>query len=211
MNIHTAAVLAAGGAMLVTHGASASHIDLFTEAPFFLNGGETIVVAGSEDTILGGQRRVSVDVVQANASVASGGNVLEFNSVGTAAATLTLDYGSFPGGDPLNADFASEWAGIAVDFAQVLGGGLLTVRVQGGGTPSQAVQTFVNAAGTYAVPFTHPGFAGVDFADVDRVTITLSGDPGSDFQIGAIVLVVPAPGGFAGLALAGLVVARRRR
>lgn len=191
--------------------AKASHIDLMNDGAFVNNGAETVVVSGSEDNILGGQRRVSVDLTQARASLTPGSGVLEFTSIGTTEPTLTLEYGDFPGGDPLNADFGSMFDAIVVDMASVSGSGLLSIELESGAGVGASAQTLVSTSGMYVFNFDQPVFNAVDFSDIDLITVRLIAQAGSDFAIASIrTQPIPAPATGA-LALLGVVALRRRR
>jgi hypothetical protein len=211
--IHKAIVLSAGTAIAFAAGAAhANHIDFMTDGPFTLNGASSTTVSGSPDNILGGQRFVSMDTVDAIAQLNPGDNFITFDGLGAATPTLTLSYGDFGGGTPLNADFASMWDMVTVTFASVTGSGLLSVEFESGSGSGTSAQTLVGAAGSYSFGFDEPVFNGVDFSDIDTVTLTLSATIGSEFAIESFTReVIPAPGAAALLALGGVAAFRRRR
>ena len=224
--VAAAALIAAPGV------ASANHVDFIVDGEFQLllqpdENTESIVVDGDSDNILGGKRFVSVTenngrMTSISAAKFGGVDALEFSNGTDASGTLMLSYGDF-GSDsngPLNSDFDTMWDAIDVSFLDVEGPvlekGSLTVMVEssaGSGTSTQVVTT----AGDYRFLFTDPGFADVDFNDVDTVAIRLiTMADGSDFLIDSItrevVNVIPTPAALpAGLGLLGLAMLRRRR
>ncbi len=205
-------VSTASAVALLAGAASANHIDFMTDGAFTLNGASSTTVGGNPDNILGGARFVSMDTVDAIAQLAPGDNTIFFDGLGVASPTLTLSYGDFGGGTPLNADFASMWDSVAVNFASVVGTGLLSVEFESGSGSGVSAQTLVSASGSYQFNFDQPVFTGVDFTDIDTVTLTLTANPGAEFEIESFTReVIPAPGA-AGLAvLGGLAAFRRRR
>lgn len=210
MTIRCIAPSAIAAATLVSATASANHIDFIVDGPFTVDDGGSLIVAGSNDNILGGQRFVSVDSVDAVAQLDPGDSVITFDALGTAEATLTLSYGDFAGGDPLNADFASMWSAIAVDFEFVTGSVLLSVEVESGAGFGLSSQTLVATAGSYEFAFDQPAYNGVDFSDVDRVTVEFAAEPGAAFSLASITRV-PAPASASVLGLLVIAGARRRR
>ncbi len=192
--------------------ASANHIDFMTDGPFTLNGASSTTVAGSPDNILGGARFVSMDTVDAIAQLGAGDNTIFFDGLGVASPTLTLSYGDFGGGAPLNSDFASMWDSVAVNFASVTGTGLLSVEFESSAGTGTSAQTLVSTSGSYFFNFNEPVFNGVDFSDIDTVTLTLTANPGADFEIESFTReVIPAPGAAGIAVLGGLAAFRRRR
>ncbi|MGP1309273.1 MAG: hypothetical protein ACTS27_03640 [Phycisphaerales bacterium] len=210
MTIRTAAVTAMTAGAFLSAAASANHIDFMVDGPFTINDGSSMIVAGNPDNILGGERFVSVDSVDAIAQFSNGDNVITFDALGTAEATLTLSYGDFAGGDPFNADFASQWSAIAVNFASVTGEGMLSLEIESTIGLGTSAQNLVTTAGEYIFEFDQPVYNGVDFNDVDRVTLELNASPGAEFEIESITRV-PAPAGAALAGLVGFAALRRRR
>lgn len=196
----------------------ANHVDFLVDGPFLVNDANpTQVIMGSGDNILGGSRLVDVDAQtgaagQSFAQLLDGDTFLDFVNDGLATSALTLDYGDFAGGvGELNSDFDTNWDAIVVNFSDVVGDGLLTVAVESSaGNGVSAAQT-VMSAGTYSFFFNEAGFSGVDFTDVDRVTITLQAGEGADFRMTAITREIPAPGALAVLGIAAVAGRRRRR
>ncbi len=205
--------LSAATAVATLAGAAhANHIDFMVDGPFTLNGASSTTVNGNPDNILGGARFVSMDTVDAIAQLGPGNDYIFFDGLGAASPTLTLSYGDFGGGTPLNADFASMWDMVAVNFSSVTGTGLLSVEFESGSGSGTSAQTLVSSAGTYSFNFDEPVFNGVDFSDIDTVTLTLTANVGGDFQIESFTReVIPAPGTAALLALGGAAALRRRR
>lgn len=207
---------AARGAMpfalaLSAAAAHANHIDLFTDAPFSIDIDESVVVSGDPSTILGGQRRANLNFAEATAAVGPGETVLEFDSNGATAPTLTLEYGAFDGGAPLNADFASAWDGVIVNFAEVIGGGMISLELESGAGSGSQVEQFFSGPGSVVFDFDDAAYAGVDFSDIDRLTFDITLTPGASVEIDTITRrVIPAPASFAAFIVGGVAAVRRR-
>ncbi len=210
--------------------ARGDHIDLIqddsnpgngiTDATFTLNALPTFTVmamhTGEVADILGGERIVTLSNLSAGPGTVTakrelGSTFIEFDNLGDqseslALGKLTLDYKAFE-----NEDFASNYGFIVVDFLAVEGAGAsgdLTISVESSaGNGTSSVQA-VTAAGQYFFGFNDPGFAGVDFFDVDRVTMMLTTTVHeSDFRIGSITLAeVPEPATLVLFATGGLAV-----
>ncbi len=210
MSIRALAASTTTAATLLSGAAFANHIDFIVDGPFMVDDGGSIIVAGSSDNILGGQRLVAVDSVDAIAQLDPGDTAISFDALGTTEATLTLSYGDFAGGNPLNSDFASMWSAIAVDFTFVTGSVLLSVEVESSAGVGVSAQTLVATAGSYEFDFDQPAYNGVDFSDVDRVTVEFASQPGAAFALESITRV-PGPATASTLGLLVFVGARRRR
>jgi hypothetical protein len=223
--------------------ASANHIDFIeddsvpgngvTNATFSLSTSGALVTntqVGEPADILGGSRTVTLTRTggfggSISAEKAAGTGFINVLNDTVAAGTLTLSY---PGIS--NSNFSSLWNAIAVDIPYLdqstgIGDGEInlsvTVTSSAGTGTAFATGTLlapgrIEEPGTYTFPFNDPGFAGVDFADVDGVSVRFeTAIIGSDFQIGEITReqLVPEP---ATLSLVGVGVMaagalRRRR
>ena len=222
--------LAAAAALAAAPLALANHVD-FVRA----NDGTTFSVSssgpavtdeqtGDPASILGGRRVVTVERDggfggSITATKAAGSSVIDVMNDTVAAGTLTLDYP-----DIENSDFQTMWDRIDVQIPFLgqstgIGDGefdaFLTVESSAGtGTvASGRIEASVTGGSTVlSFPFDAPGFADVDFFDVDGVTLFVdTAIIGSDFQIGAITReVIPEPTSLGLLAAAGLGLVRRR-
>ncbi len=213
----TAACVAGFGAA----GANASHIDTIAtnESHLFFNVFSDSIVTvtnlGSPSNVLGGERYVESRIMSGtDASVLTvsklpGTGILNFASTVEATGMLLLEYGR---NTPLNADFATLYNAIQVDFTGVDGQASLAVTLMSGPN-SGTVTHALTAAGPALFAFNEAGFAGVNFGDVDKVSVKLTGTtPGADFSIASITLVPePAMLVMAGLSGVGLLMFRRRR
>jgi MYXO-CTERM domain-containing protein len=86
------------------------------------------------------------------------------------------------------------------------------VDFEAGGDAASASSIAVNNAGLYYVEFNQTGLRGIDFSDIDRISIRLLGANGSEFDLGPITFsTVPAPPVAALVGVAGLAALRRRR
>lgn len=182
---------------------------------------------GDPADILGGTRTVTVirnggfgGTLIAEKTI--GSSVIDVQGSTLAAGTVTLDYNGFD-----NEDFDTMWDRIDVAITNLRnspGDGeidlFLTVESSAGsGTVQSARQeASINPNPTISFDFTNPGFAGVDFKDVDRIVLDVrTAIIGTDFQIASItreVTAVPEPSSFAALGIlgcTGCIIARRRR
>lgn len=221
--------------------ASANHIDSIqddsvtgngvTNATFSLTTTGPAVMdtqVGEPADILGGTRVVTLFddrllLPGGSAEKAAGTDYIQLTATGLQTPTLTLDYP-----DISDANFASMWNSIGVTFLLLdspLSPGAvaadLTVAVESSAGNGSVTMDLVQAAGESSVffPFNSPGFAGVDFGDIDGVTVTI--DPrivAFSYQLGEITReqIVPEPTSIAlvmtGLAsLAGVFIVRRRQ
>lgn len=192
-----------------------SGIDYSTTAPASLTS-----LAG----VIGGQRNALLEyMVGPNYSrvfidrANSGAFVLAEDPDTRARATLT--YGA---GGALNVDLAAQGPGSAIRFVFSTAdlAGQLSIQASSvspsristwtGSTPGGLFTTDMN----FDVPLNDPGWfansgGGVDWHDVDRITITLTGVPNGDYVIREIV-TVPEPVSLLLLAMGSLPVIRRR-
>jgi hypothetical protein len=235
--------LAAALLLLLPTVASANHIDFIeddsnpgngvTNATFSLSTSGALVTntqVGETADILGGSRTATLTRTggfggSISAEKVAGTGFINVMNDTVAAGTLVLSY---PGIANLN--FASQWNALAVDIPYLdqstgVGDGeidlSITVTSSAGTGTAFATGALLSPGrieepGIYTFPFNDPGFAGVDFTDVDGVSVRFeTAIIGSDFQIGEITreLLVPEPAtlslvGF-GLLAAGAI--RRRR
>ncbi len=147
-------------------------------------------------------------------------SLLSFSTAFGTVATLDLVYGA---DTDLNADF-SILVQAAFEFEVLSSDGdnsnpprtlPVTVELVSGAGTSSASAT-LSGEGTVSIPF--DDFAGVDWSDIDRITLTLdqaAGDAAAiDFAIGpfkAVGELIPTPGALALAGVAGLGAVRRRR
>jgi hypothetical protein len=166
-----------------------------------------------------GIRDISLDVNGGTSAFSSklyGDTFLSLENDANTSAILTLDYGNQM---DLNRNFL--WQGhfnaIGIDVAAVssgvggidLGSGSFMLTLRSGSTIGTATAPIsFNSPGEYFFLYSDPGFAGINFADIDQVTLTLlTTTPGTDFRIESIYRcsVVPEPSSYA-LFVAGLAV-----
>lgn len=228
--------------VLATTPAVANHVDFIqddsdssngvTNATFSLSTSGGLVSdtqAGEPADILGGTREVTLTgggiVGSISADKVAGTDFINVQNDTLSAGILTLSY---PGISDSN--FASNWNAIGIDIPFIeqstgIGDGEIDISVtvdssSGSGTAlvdgNGIVPGRVEDPGTFFALFSDPGFAAVDFSDVDGVTVSFStAIIGSDYRIGSITreTVIPEPataillGGMALLA----VCPRRRR
>ena len=228
------AILAFASLLIQAGVTNANHIDFIVDGQFFLNtehvtGFVSSVQTGDPGNILGAEREVSIDVVAGQGFVSAGtlgaamgagpvgpdmaSTLLFSNSVG-AVGQLDLTYDGVGSAGLGGLDFDTAYDAIAVNIAAVQGSGDLTVMASDG-TNSGSVTLPVTTPGILTFPFADAGFAGVNFAAVDSVKVTLlTVEPASDFEIAAITReVIPEPGSgmLALLAAAPIAMLRRRR
>ncbi len=215
--------------MIANH-AFAGHIDLIqddsnpangvTNGTFNLSSSSATPVVGSQAgepaDILGGIRNVTLARNggfggTVSATKTAGTSVIAFRSTTIATGFLSLDY---PG--ITNSNFLTLWDAISIDipkldnvFAAGDGEFDITVGVRssaGNGT----VTRFFEDPGTFSFLFTDPGFTGVDFSDVDGVTVSFQTRIiGTQFDVGSITrrdraINQPVPDGGSSFALLGL-------
>ncbi len=218
-------------ATMIAGHAFADHIDFIkddsnpangvTNATFNLSSSDSTVVTGSQvgepADILGGTRNVSITRNggfggSVTATKALGTDVITFRpSNNVAAGVLSLDY---PG--ITNANFMTMWDAITVDLPKLdnifpAGAGILDLTV---GVRSSAgngsITRRIESTGTFDFLFNDPGFTGVDFGDVDGVTVSFDTRIiGTQFDVASITRRDRAPAqgvpdGGSSLALLGL-------
>lgn len=221
---------------------AANHVDFIqddsnpsngvTDATFSLSTSGGVVSdaqPGEPADILGGTRQVTLTgggiAGSISAEKVAGTDFISVENDTLSAGILTLSY---PGIS--NSNFASNWNAIGINIPFIeqstgIGDGEIDISVTvnssaGSGTAlvdgNGIVPGRVEDPGTFFALFNDPGFAAVDFSDVDGVTVTFTtAIIGSDYRIGSITreTVIPEPasaillGGMALLAVS----ARRRR
>ncbi len=200
----------------------ANHIDFIADAPFVLfsaGGPASGSQIGAASNIIGTERDVMIDFlagsgfVSANTSGAPVDTILFSNSVGS-VGTMMLTYDGVGAAGLGGLDFDTVYDSIRVSFDDVQGLGSLTITVRDSAAVMGSVTQPVGAPGNYDALFTDAGFAGVNFAAVDSVKITLDTVlPASDFSITEITRqVVPEPtmGLLSLIGVLGLATMRRR-
>ncbi len=210
--------------------AFADHIDFIqddsnpgngvTNATFNLSSASSTPVTNTQNgepaDILGGIRSVSLVRTgifggTVTAEKAAGTDVISFRSSFTATGFLSLDY---PG--ITNANFMTLWDAITINIPKLdntfpAGDGEfdMTVAVRSSAGDG-SVTRFFEDPGTFDFLFSDPGFAGVDFGDVDGVTVSFSTRIiGTQFDVGSITRrdrapTSSVPDGGSSLALLGL-------
>lgn len=181
------------------------------------------VVGLNPNSTLGGRRDVSLAINGGSGAISTkldADGFLQFDNDDNTSATLMLSYGI---GADLNADFSGS-NGIAITVSAVnnganqlgLGSGTFSLSLRSGVTvASSTFNIAFNTPGVYFFAFSDPGFAGLNFADIDAMTLTLdTTTAGSDFRIEDIsTVVIPEPSTYLllGVGLIGLVPLLRRR
>lgn len=204
---------------LTTSVASANHIDFIqddsdssngvTNATFSLTTSGAQVSdtqVGEPADILGGTRVVTLERdggfgQSITAEKVAGTDFISVMNDNVAAGTLVLSY---PG--ITDSDFTTNWDSIAVDIPvldNAVGDGEINLSVTvtssaGTGTAfadgTGLAPGRIEDPGTFFFPFSDPGFAGVDFTDVDGVSVTFeTAIIGSDFQVGSITREAQIP------------------
>lgn len=210
--------------------AFANHIDAIRDdsnpangvnnATFSLTSSDTNIINNSQigdpADILGGTRSVSLARIggfggSVTATKAAGTDVISFRSSNIATGFLSLDY---PGIS--NANFLTLWDAITIDIPKLdnvfpAGNGIfdLTVGIRSS-TGNASVTRRYDDPGTFDFLFSDPGFSGVNFADVDGVTVSFQTSIiGTQFDVGSITrrdrAVAPnVPDGGSSLVLLGI-------
>jgi hypothetical protein len=173
-------------------------------------------------SVLGGTRQTHIEVFAVgipgvdfvSVNIAAGAGLFDYNSTVEADGSVSLLYNA--GGAGLNANLQSQF-GIAIEFTEFDFAGQVPMPVSitiSDGT-SEATHTLsLTPFGPHTLTFTFADFANfgqIDLASVQSVLVEFHPAIGVDFRIAQIMTVVPAPGAFALLGLAGLIGFRRRR
>ncbi len=179
--------------LLALSHASAAHIDFIqddsnpangiTNATFSLTTGGAAVSntqMGEPADILGGTRTVTLERNggfggSVTASKTAGTTFIDFDTSNfLPTGKLTLDYAGIN-----NANFISLWDAFVVELPKLenkfsAGDGELelTVTVESSAGNGSFTPVRFEDPGQFIIPFNSPGFSGVDFSDVDRVTFT---------------------------------------
>ncbi len=189
--------------------ASAAHIDFIRDdsnpangtnnATFSLTSPDATVVTSSQvgdpADILGGTRNVSLSRNggfggSVTATKAAGTDIISFRSSNNLpTGLLSLDYTGIT-----NANFATLWDAITIEIPKLdnifpAGNGIfdLTVGVRSSAGNGSVTRRF-DDPGTFNFLFNDPGFTGVNFADVDGVTVSFQTSIiGTQFDVGSIV------------------------
>lgn len=199
--------------------------------PGFTTRGQEVQYQAGLDGVLGGVRQselVATSALGSAVTIRAGGERLSFNTSFGTQAQLNLIY---DGGSQLNQNFTSILDGAF--HVKLLNGDMLSssgrerpvpieVRLTSGfGTADErsfAVGSTLLASGVDHL-FDFSDFDGVDFSDIDRVSLFIDQSDevtrAVDFQISSFGVVgtraIPAPGGLALLLGTGAVMLRRRR
>ena len=195
------------GVLAVASPAYANHVDFIADGAFTLfttstQGSASATQTGDGGNILGSEREVSLDFASGSGILSTGiidapegpgpvgpnsDIVLLFDNSVNSSGLLTLEYDG-EGDDGLGGvDFQTQWDSIAVQFADVQGAGDLTVEVEDTSDSVGSSTLSVADAGTFFFDFDDSGFSGVDFFNVDRVTLFLNTTiDASDFAISQI-------------------------
>lgn len=153
-----------------------------------------------------------VDFVDVN--IETGTGLFGYASSSTSEGFVSLLYDA--GGAGLNADFAQK-AAIQMnfeffDFAN--SNPLPITAILSDGVNSASHTVSLTSEGAQSAMFTISDFADIallDLASIHSIKFELDPAVSADFQISSIMTVLPAPGAFALLGLAGLCGTRRRR
>ena len=208
-----------GTAMLVGgQVASANHVDFLVDGPFSLTASQSDPVASltqtspevDGDNVLGGQRDVTLTwtsggPLSVRADLVT--DALFFSADATEEGTLDLAYG---GGGDLNSNFASQWSNLTVLITGDNDANL-TATVNG----SSVSKTFNE--GDSSVVFNFGEFGGVDFTDVDTVSLSIDGFSNGDYVISSFERrgqpgqIIPSPAAAGAGALGLFALAFRRR
>lgn len=220
-------ILGALALCLTPVAAQANHIDFISDGGFLLSttdlmGPASASQIGDAGNILGTERDVTIDFSAGSGILSTGviavppgpgpvgpdlSTLLYFDTSVGSFGTLELNYDGVGGVGLGGVDFGTLWNAISVNFAGVQGEGLLTVEVEDTSMNVGSASATIDAAGVYDFLLADPGYAGVNFNSVDRVTLTLTSTiAASDFAIAQVTreTVVPEPGTLGLLALTGL-------
>lgn len=220
--MRTRTLMAAGGAAamaMLAGTAAANHVDFIEDGVFDIDGEGSTTVIGSPDNILGGVRSVTVSGEvnggsELGASYVAGDDCITFTTSEDENSMLTLDYGAFPGGSgPLNSDFGTMWNFLRVEIGSMGADAEATMMVTFESSAGNATMSDIeiDGAGNYDVAFDDTAFTGVDFLDVDRITVKFTTDSEATIEICGITREIPAPGSLAAAGVFALAFGRRRR
>lgn len=151
-----------------------------------------------------GRRDVNLDVnggTGAQSFKLAGDSFLELDNDANTSSILQLAYGVGNGNTPDH--FGNKFNAIAITVSEVsndnsglgLGSGRFTLTLQSGTTVgTSTVGIDFTQPGTYVLNFNDPGFAGINFSQIQRVTVNLTTTTaGSDFRIDSIFRTVAVP------------------
>lgn len=224
--------LALGLTLMCSAGAMADDaVDYFADGAFLLSttselGDMSASQSGNPGNILGGQRDIIIYISSGSGIVSSGtigaatGAAATPATDGGAAGSLLFDTGAgTQGGIDIRyqnlggIDLATAYTAFAVQVADIQGSVTVSAFAADTVGPLGVVSSAVTSAGTVTFDFASPGFAGVDFSDIDFIALQLlTSDPASDVNVSSFTLVsVPEPTTLAVLLASGSCLMLRRR
>jgi hypothetical protein len=188
----------------------------------------TLAVAGHNPaSTLGARRDIGLNVNGGTNDASlklSGDSYLSLENDATTSAIMTLSYGV---ASDLNANFLTDGSNaVSINVVAVangpnhmaFGSGVFSLSLRTNATTGTATVSIpFSTAGIYNFSFSDPGFSGLNFADIDAITLTLTTTTaGTDFRIESIntTTVVPEPAEWALFAVGAVVLgamARGRR
>ncbi len=183
-------------------------------------------VTTASAAVLGGEREINIDVLgvsRATSAVGEIGGGTYFSNTGSKGVVIDLIYDGIGAGSLGGADLVMGGNGkINLDFLFLDAGNATSVSIDVLATDSVGFATFSGSIGesagafSYSIPFASfvPAGGFGSFASINLLAFRINGlgTPNVDFELDQIK-AVPEPSSLAlaGLALAGLVVAARRR